>query len=150
MKREDGEHCDSCGGLYRTVWWCGDRDNDDGELWAKIYHQAVGKQNISEGGLLCPVCADEAGRELNITLRWQVMPYWVRDTEPVQAREFLAKVEDRVRELEKERAKIVERGLWLRERANDDIYSVSYRQALAAAGRNILEDLGEPVPEVKI
>lgn len=102
----DGERCHCCGCQYRTVWWCGDRDS--GELWARVYEQATGRQQLGEAGLLCPQCADNAGRELGITLRWMAMPYWVQPTEPAEALAFLAKVEAEVHALEAERHRLRE------------------------------------------
>ena len=87
-KPPDGEHCQKCGRQYLTVWWAGDRDG--GALWERVYEKATGQQN-GGAGLLCPVCFDDAARQLGITLHWMAMPHWVNATELERARELLGK-----------------------------------------------------------
>lgn len=62
---------------------------------------------------------------------------------PVAAAEALLVTIDALRS---ERTKIIDRCRWLRKSGGDAAYTADFGDGLAAAGRSVLTDMGEPVP----
>lgn len=60
MTIDGGEHCQSCGQAYATVYWLPD------DVWARI----TPKPEQPGAGLLCVPCADARARVAGLTLSW--------------------------------------------------------------------------------